>query len=152
MFASEHPHKYPQLKNLPCTITAATAERAARFLHEFLLRHAAAFYAEVLDLSDDHDRLAAVAGYILAHKLERVTNRDVARGNRAMRKLKKKDTEEVFQQLGALGWLFPEPAPRPTDPPHWRVNPEVHRLLPERARREAARRAEVRDLLAQLVA
>ena len=108
MFASEHPHKYPQLKNLPCTITAATAERAARFLHEFLLRHAAAFYArKFLDLSDDHDRLAAVAGYILAHKLERVTNRDVARGDRAMRKLKKKDTEEVFQQLGALGWLFP---------------------------------------------
>jgi hypothetical protein len=151
MFASEHPRERPQLKNLPCTITAATAERTARFLHEFLLRHAAAFYAGVLDLSDDHDRLAAVAGYILAHKLERVTNRDVARGDRTMRRLKRRDTEEVFQQLGALGWLFPEPAPRPTDPPHWRVNPEVHRLFAERAGQEATRRAEVRDLLTRLV-
>jgi hypothetical protein len=151
MFASEHPRERPQLKNLPCTITAATAERAARFLHEFLLRHAAAFYAGVLDLSDDHDRLAAVAGYILAHKLERVTNRDVARGDRTMRRLKRRDTEEVFEQLGALGWLFPEPAPRPTDPRHWRVNPEVHRLFAERAGREAARRAEVRNLLTRLV-
>jgi len=153
MFASEHQRvAESQLRNLPCTITAATAERAARFLHEFLLRHAAAFYAGVLDLSDDHDRLAAVAGYILAHKLERVTNRDVQRGDRTMRRLKKKDTEEVFEQLGALGWLFPESAPRPTDPRHWRVNPEVHRMFTERAGREAARRAEVRDLFAQLVA
>jgi hypothetical protein len=151
MFAPEHPHERAPLKNLPCTITAATAERTARFLHEFLLRHAAAFYAGVLDLSDDHDRLAAVAGYILAHKLERVTNRDVARGDRTMRRLKKRDTEEVFEQLGALGWLFPESAPRPTDPRHWRVNPEVHRLFSERAGWEAQRRAEVRDLLTRLV-
>jgi hypothetical protein len=151
MFASKQSHERTQLKNLPCTITGATAERAARFLHEYLLRHAAAFYAGVLDLSDDHDRLAAVAGYILAHKLERVTNRDVQRGDRTMRRLKKKDTEEVFEQLGALGWLFPEPAPRPTDPRHWRVNPEVHQLFTDRAGREATRRAEVRDLLARLV-
>jgi hypothetical protein len=135
---------------LPCTITAATAERAAKFLHEFLLRHAAAFYAGVLDLSDDHDRLAAVAGHILAHKLDRVTNRDVQRGDRTMRNLTRKDTETVFEQLEALGWVFRRPAPRPADPPHWQVNPEVHRLFAERAGREAARRAEIRDLFAQL--
>src|SRR5262245_4638636 len=135
---------------LPCTITAATAERAEKFLHQFLLRHAAAFYAGILDLSDDHDRLAAVAGHILAHKLDRVTNRDVQRGDRTMRKLTRWDTEKVFEQLEALGWVFRQPAPRPADPPHWVVNPEVHRLFADRAGQEATRRMAVRELLAGL--
>jgi hypothetical protein len=132
---------------VPRSITADTAERVAKFLHEFLLRHAFAFYANVLDLSDDHDRLEAVAGYILAHKLKRVTNRDMARGVRTMRKLTRRDTETVFEQLEALGWLFRKPAPRPTDPPHWEVNPEVHRLFEERAKEEVTRRAEVLELI-----
>ena len=47
--------------------------------------HTLAFYSGVLGLSNDHDRLANVADYILAHKLERITNRDVQRGDRTMR-------------------------------------------------------------------
>ena len=72
---------------MPAIITEATARRVAGFLHGFLLPHALAFYAGVLGLSNDHDRLAAVAGYILAHKLERITNRDVQRGDQSMRNL-----------------------------------------------------------------
>jgi hypothetical protein len=135
---------------LPCTVTADTAERVAKFMHQFLLRHALAFYAGVLDLSDDHDRLAAVAGYILAHKLERVTNRDVARGDRTMRRLTRRETDSVFEQLEALGWLFRIPPKRAGDPPHWEVNPEVHRLFADRAEQEAARRAETHKLLRAL--
>jgi Protein of unknown function (DUF3987) len=148
-FAQERPTQ-PQSGGLPRIITAATAERVAKFLHQFLLRHAAAFYAGILDLSDDHDRLAAVAGHILAHKLDRVTNRDVQRGDRTMRKLTRWDTERVFEQLEALGWVVRKPAPRPADPPHWQVNPEVHRLFADRAGQEATRRAAIRDLLTQL--
>ena len=88
----------------------------------------------MLGLSDDHDRLAAVAGYILSRKLERVTNRDVARGDRTMRRLTKRETEEVFEQLEALGWLTGhKPGKRPSDPPHWAVNPECHQLFAKRA-------------------
>jgi hypothetical protein len=148
-FAQERPTQ-PQSGGLPRIITAATAERVAKFLHQFLLRHAAAFYAGILDLSDDHDRLAAVAGHILAHKLDRVTNRDVQRGDRTMRKLTRWDTERVFEQLEALGWVVRKPAPRPADPPHWQVNPEVHRLFADRAGQEATRRAATRDLFTQL--
>ena len=54
-------------------------------------------------LSDDHDTLAAVAGYILARRLEVVTNRDVQRGNRTMRGLERRDVQRIFQQLEALG-------------------------------------------------
>src|SRR5262249_311542 len=37
----------PQSGGLPRTITVATAERVAKFQHQFLLRHAAAFYAGI---------------------------------------------------------------------------------------------------------
>jgi len=142
-------------RELPAVITADTARRAAKFLHEFLLPHAAAFYAGVLGLSDDHERLTAVAGYILARGLDRITNRDVQRGDRTMRRLTRQDTEKVFEQLDALGWIGRGPnraqGSRPSDPPQWVVNPEVHRLFRERAQAEASRRLSVREAIAEVL-
>jgi hypothetical protein len=135
---------------LPILITEQTAERVAKFMHEFLLPHALAFYSGVLGLSDDHDRLTAVAGYILARGLDKITNRDVQRGDRTMRNLDRRDTDSVFNQLDALGWLIRVPGTRPTDPPHWRVNPEVHRRFAQRAKQEAERRREERAVIANL--
>jgi hypothetical protein len=137
-------------ERLPAYITEATARRAAGFLHGFLLPHALAFYSGTLGLSDDHERLSAVAGYILAHKLERITNRDVQRGDRTMRDLVKKDIDGIFDQLDALGWITRVPAKRPTDPPHAIVNPAVHVKFAERARVEAERRANTREILAEV--
>ena len=121
-------------------------------MHEFLLPHALAFYAGVLNLADEHERLSAVAGYILAHKLKRITNRDVQRGDRTMRKLTRRDTEEVFEQLEALGWVSRSAPTRPTDPPHWVVNEHCHRLFENRAKDEAERRQSERRMLADLFA
>src|SRR5436190_17392573 len=109
-------------------------------MRQFLLPHALAFYSGVLGLSNDHDRLAAVAGYILAHNIQRLTNREVQRGCRSMRKLERRDTEAVFEQLEALGWVVRTPGPRLTVPPHWDVNPRVHDKFEERAKAEAERR------------
>ncbi len=131
-------------------IEEPTARRVARFMHEFLLPHAFAFYVDVLNLSDEHRRLTAVAGYILAHKLDRVTNRDIARGDRTMRGLSRFETEKVFEQLDALGWVNRVPGARTTDPPHWLVNPEVHRLFVERANQEAVRRTRNRAMVAAM--
>jgi Protein of unknown function (DUF3987) len=114
-------------------ITENTARRVADFMHRFLLPHAFAFYAGMLGLSDDHERLTAVAGYILAHKLQRVTNRHVQRGGHTMRRLTRQETESIFEQLDALGWVTRTPSPRPAAPPHWIVNPEVHRRFAGRA-------------------
>ena len=129
-------------------IEEPTARRVARFMHEFLLPHAFAFYAGILGLSDDHERLTAVSGYILAHKLDRVTNRDIQRGDRTMRGLTRFETEKVFEQLDAFGWVSRVPGRRPTDPPHWIVNPDVHRLFAERAKQEVAKRAGDRTVIA----
>jgi hypothetical protein len=132
------------------TITDQTAHRVADFMHRCLLPHAFAFYAGMLGLSDDHERLTAVAGYILAHKLDRITNRDIQRGDRTMRGLGRQDTERIFDQLDALGWISRIAGSRPTDPPRWVVNPEVHQLFTQRAARETAERARARAILQEM--
>jgi hypothetical protein len=126
------------------------ARRVAEFMDKFMLPHAFAFYAGMLGLSDDHERLTAVAGYILTRKLEHITNRDVARGDRTMRLLRKHETEQIFQQLDALGWVTLIPGARPNDPPRWKVNPEVHERFTKRAVRETAERARAREMLATM--
>ena len=141
----EHAHE----KVLPGEVTENTARRVAEFMRTFLLPHAIAFYCGVLGLADEHDRLAAVAGHILAHRLEKVTNRDVQRGDRTMRRLTKRDTQEVFEQLEALGWLTRTPGPRQAQ--HWMVNPKVHVRFAERAAKEAAQRAATRELIANQI-
>ena len=139
----EHAHH----SRIPEFVTAETAERVAKFMHQFLLPHAFAFYSGVLRLADDHDRLVNVAGYILTRGMQRLTNRDVQAGCRTMRKLERHDIEAVFEQLDALGWVTRTPGPRLTDPPHWIVNPVVHVKFAERARVEAERRQRVRAII-----
>lgn len=137
--------------DLPARITEGTAQRVAGFLHNFLLRHAAAFYGGILGLSDDHDRLQAIAGFILARKLQRVTNRDVQRGDRTMRGIKEADIRPLLEQLAALGWLERIEGPRPSSQPQWIVNSVVHRKFTERGALEAARREEARKAIAGLI-
>jgi hypothetical protein len=133
-------------------VSEAIALRVEQFLHKFLLPHAIAFYVGMLGLADDQDRLTAIAGYILARKLDVVTNRDIARSIRTMRKLTRADTTAVLEQLEALTWLTRMPAPRLTDPPHWKVNPKCHDRFEERAKREVARREQDREMLAAMFA
>jgi hypothetical protein len=138
-------------EQLPSIVTEKTAQRVAKFLHTFLLPHALSFYAGVLGLSDDHDRLTSVAGYVLARKLDRITNRDVQRGDRTMRKLTRQDTEAVFEQLEALAWIYRKPGARPSSPPNWIVNPRCHQLFENRAAKEAARRKKERDMITEML-
>jgi hypothetical protein len=137
--------------DLPQVVTAETAGRVEQFLHKFLLPHAFAFYAGMLGLSDDHERLTAVAGYILARKLDQITNRDIQRGDRTMRRLKGGDIAAVFDQLDALGWVNRVAGLRPTDAARWQVNPICHRLFEERAKSEAARRTRDREMITTML-
>jgi Protein of unknown function (DUF3987) len=125
---------------IPEFVTEDTAERVAKFMRRFLLPHATAFYSGVLKLADDHDRLAAIAGYILARQSTHITNRDIQRGDRTMRNLTRHDTDRALEQLEALGWVMRTAGPRLTDPPHWVVNPVVHQRFAARAKEERERR------------
>src|SRR5262249_52098473 len=128
-----------------------TALRVEKFLHGFLLPHATAFYAGMLGLSDDHERLTAVAGYILAHHLEQVTNREIQRGDRTMRNLQRQDIASICDPLYALGRLSRTPGLRPTDPPRWNVNPICHAMFEKRATAEAERRARDREMISTML-
>jgi hypothetical protein len=134
---------------LPKIITESTAQRVAAFLHDFLFKHAVAFYAGVLGLADEQDRLRNIAGFILAHKLYKITNRDVQRGDRSMRRLTDWDTLKIFEQLEALGWVDRQYTKVQV---RWIVNPVVHIQFADRARREAEQRAEAREAVARIFA
>ncbi|MFN3722273.1 MAG: DUF3987 domain-containing protein [Paracoccaceae bacterium] len=125
------------------------AVRVYRFMHEFLLPHAAAFYQNVLGLSSDWDRLQDIAAYIVAHKLQEIDARTVQRGDRALRSLKNDEIKPMFEQLAALGWIESIEGPRRNSTKHV-VNPQVHTLFAERANAEMTRRnkakAELRSL------
>jgi hypothetical protein len=129
-------------------ISEEIAVRVERFLHRFLLPHAAAFYTGIGN--ESRDRLAYVAGFILAHNLEIVTNRDLARCVKSTKGLTAFELKEVLEPLDALGWLTPLPGPRPSSPSRWRVNPECHRLFAERAKVERERREKDREMLLEM--
>jgi hypothetical protein len=137
--------------DLMSSVSKDIARRVNKFLHGFLLPHATAFYAGVLGLSDDHERLTAVAGYILAHKLQYITNRDIQRGDRTMRKLGRQDIAAVCDQLEALGWVCRTPGLGPTDPPRWDVNPNCHAMFERRAASEAERRTRDREMISTML-
>lgn len=136
---------------VPNTISEDTTIRVGAFLHTFLLPHAVSFYAGVLGLGNDHDAVTAVAGYILAHGLTKITNRDLKRGDRIMRRLNPDEASAVLEQLEAFGWLDRVPSPLRGAPPHWKVNPVVHSKFAEKAKTEAARRAEVRQIIEETI-
>ena len=124
----------------PSNVDAETAQRVADFMHDFLLPHAISFYKVTTGLSDDHDRLCAVGGFILARKLNSVTNRDIQRGDRTMRKLTQRDTLAVFEQLEAFGWVTRPFKIEPGPVTKWIVNEAVHQRFAQRAKEEAERR------------
>jgi hypothetical protein len=130
-------------------ISESAALRVERFLHQFLLPHATAFYVGQLQLSDDHDRLASLAGYILARKVEVVTPREVMRGDSSMRSLTRPETNAILEQMEALGWLEPVAGSR-KDSPRWKVNPECHRRFAEKGQKEAERRQSARKQLLEM--
>jgi len=128
-----------------------TARRAAAFMEQFLFPHAVAFYVDVLGMADRHDRVLATAGFILAHKLNTITVRDVRRGDRVMRGMDNVEAQAVLEQLDAFGWLEPIPSIR-RDSTTWQVLPSVHKLFADRAEAEKARREEVRRIIRGTVA
>jgi len=84
--------------------------------------------------------------------LKKLTNRDVARGDRTMRKLKKNDVDAVFDQLHAMGWIDRTPDLRPGRRTEtiWTVNPRVHFEHAGRAKDEAERRSRNQKMIVEI--
>jgi Protein of unknown function (DUF3987) len=136
---------------LPMIITEETARRVAAFMHGFMLDHAVAFYSGTLKLSDQHDSLTSLAGFVLAHEKTEVTNRDVQQSIRAMRGLEDTDVRRIFEQLEALAWVQRGTPRRANAPAPWVVNPKVHLRFKARGDQERTRRQAVREVIAAIV-
>jgi Protein of unknown function (DUF3987) len=134
---------------LPDRIPEDIAKRVAAFMREFIRPHLSDFYTGTIDLSDEHERLIAIAGYILAHKPEKLTNREVQAAVHSMRKLTSKEITPVMEQLEALGWLFRGETRRAGAPPVWTINPAVHTQYAARAKAEGRRREDLRRMIAR---
>jgi len=134
---------------LPIVVSQSTAQRVEAFLSGYIMQHSLAFYAGVIGLSDDHDDLVDVAGYILAKRKDKVTIRDVRMGIRSMRKIDREAGVRLFQRLEALSWV--DPANTRSDAPSWTVNPAVHDLFAAKADQERARRDEMREAIAEML-
>jgi len=145
----EHATDCPE-KPLGAEVSIDTARRAKDFLHRFLRQHALAFYTNVAGLTDDHDIMTDIAGYILAHKLDKVSLRNLARGTTRMKRLTKADGERIFEQMAAHGWL--EEARSRVDSVMWNVNPLAHTLYANRAEDERMRREDAQTRLKELLA
>lgn len=133
------------MDQMPDVITIGTAKRAARFLHEYIMRHSMAFYFTMLGVSDDQDIIEDVAGYILTHKVDTVTMRTFQRGSTRMRKLTRQQVEPICHQLEAMGWIDELDSRGKTL--LGKVNPRVHEKFKAKAATEKARREGVRKAI-----
>ena len=59
----------------------------------------------MLELPEEHERLASIAGYILTKKLKVLANWRMQAAVRSLRKLTSKDITPVLETMEALGWL-----------------------------------------------
>jgi hypothetical protein len=138
---SPAPPAAPGNPRVPMVVSAATAAMAASYMRRVLLPHLIRAYETMLSTTlTGHAQW--IAGHILAHRLDRITVRDVAR---AYIKLEapetRKDLYTTMAALVSIGWLDPVAPHNPlAEVSAWRVNPAVHTMFPEHAARERTER------------
>lgn len=130
-------------------VPADTARRTALFMLDIVLPHLLRADAVMFSTTQTgHARW--IAGYILAHRLERIASRDVVQAYGALRAPEMRgELADVMASLVTVGWLEPEIPANPTKPVSaWKVNPAVHVLFAAKADRERRQRQEARENLA----
>ena len=118
-------------------VAEGVARRAAAFLQDIVLPHL--LRADALMFSTAQTGHARwIGGFILARAASRVTVRDVVQAYGALRPPEaRQELLAVMESLVTVGWLRPEPQSNPARPPSaWAVNPALHTVFAERARRE----------------
>lgn len=142
-------------REAPSTIvlSAAVAERSARYMREVLLPHLLRAEAVMFStVQSGHARW--IAGFILAHAQPRLALRDVVRAYGPLKAPEQRsELMSVMQSLETMGWLRAEPQDNPARPPSaWAVNPLVHQQFAARAAAEREARQRARTRIAETVA
>ncbi len=127
-------------------VSEQVACRAATLMQDVLLPHL--LRADALMFSTAQTGHARwIAGLILARGQPRITLRDVVQAYGALRAPEaRRELHNVMEGLVTVGWLRPEPQANPVRlPSAWEVNPAVHTVFAERARRENEARRQAQE-------
>jgi hypothetical protein len=134
-------------ETLAPVVAAETAERACAFTLGYLLPQQEHFYLTYFHGASRLDAdLLWLAGYILAHKSERVTLREIKRAYHVEDEQRIKGAMEA---LASCNWVGAENFDRSLNGSKWwQVNPAVHTRFAALAKAEAARRQEIKRRIA----
>jgi hypothetical protein len=111
----------------PPIIGSGTAERARRYLTEFVYSHALTFYLKDLGASTMDEHALWVAGFVLARGLPTISSRDIYRVYPALKSPEKRSLiVATMRVLEMHDWVKPVHADRHGVEDRWTVNPAVH--------------------------
>ena len=130
------------------TVSQKTAEDTEKILMQYVLPQALAFFRA--DNSPIFERERALAEYILAKSLIRFVASDITTNVREFRmntggRQSFDIVAPVAETLIVHGWIAAEKSDRTRG--GWIVNPKVHEMFSDRARKEQARRAVISEII-----
>jgi hypothetical protein len=129
-------------------IERGTAERARRYLTEFVYSHARTFYLRELGNSEMDEHALWIAGFVLSRGLKAIKTRDIYRSYPALRAHEQRSQiATTMRILEMYDWVRPIKERKGVDD-EWAINPAVHdgRFV-ETAELERSRRGNVRDTI-----
>jgi hypothetical protein len=108
-------------------VSRGTAERARRYLTEFVYSHALTFYLKDLGASTMDEHALWIAGFVLARGLPAISSRDIYRVYPALKSPEKRSLiVATMRVLEMHDWVKPVHADRHGVEDRWAVNPAVH--------------------------
>jgi len=122
-------------------IEVQTVENVRRLMLDFILPHGYEFYQQ----GSSSERLRRIASWILTSGKQRVVASDITNNVADCRGLTLPQLQERLSPLVAGGWL--EPEARAPSCNAWKVAPQVHTQLAERAKIEAERKTKLIALM-----
>ena len=124
------------------TIEESTVTKAVQLFFDLVIPATFDFYSRVIGESELQRQARRVAGYILAHECETISDRDVYR--EALKELRddERGRSEVMRQLELAGWIAPKKETRGRVT-QWDVSQSVHTKFAAQASAERERRAQV---------
>lgn len=133
-------------------VANASAVMATTYLRDILLPHLLRADA-VMFATEQTSHARWIAGFILSKSSERIAARDIMRAYGSLRAPeKRKELLDVMASLETMGWVRAEPAPDGRPTVAWLVNPAVHSVFVERAKRERAEREATREHIRETLA
>ena len=135
-------------------ISAETAEQAARLLLEWQYHHQRYFYQSIAGHGAAVNAHALnVAGYILAHSLTAISEREINRNCSGLKTARKHQARLAAMRILELNGWIRVTGYRGKEPNKWTVNPAVHdERFKERAEAERKKRDDARQKIAEAAA